>query len=733
MNPQRIRNLLAKTATAVGLLVMAGAALAFPNYGTTTNSYCTAFNQTAPYTGDCTLCHVSASNTATRKDPQWTWYQTAPKGASTQMQNFCPASPANQAPNGTITTPAANVTVTQGATVAFVGSGTDPDNNLPLTYSWNFGGGATSSTQQNPTVAFNTVGTFTVALTVTDAKGLADPTPATRTVTVTAAANQAPNGTITTPAANLTVTQGTTVAFAGTGTDPDNNTPLTYSWNFGGGATNSAQQNPSVVFGTPGTFTVSLAVADSKGLADPTPATRTITVTPSTTANQPPAGTITQPASDVVINVGQSVSFVGSGTDPDNNTPLTYAWNFGGGATNSTVQSPTVVFATAGTFTVSLTVTDAKGLADATPATRTVTVLAPNNQPPTASITAPASDVSILKGASISFAGSGSDPDGNTPLSYRWNFGGGGLPDSTLQNPTVRFDNVGTYSVTLTVTDRLGASNVAPPVRIVTVREALPTGCRDNDKDGFSPDGGVCGPVDCNDNNAAINPGMIERCGDGIDNDCNGKIDAADPACNGTDCLAALTQRPPVVIDRASWDAEDRELKVRGSKAPAGSAANLFNAATGALLASVVVDSSGNWSFELERLATVPCKVRVDIAGQSAEAVVSGAPASCGGGGGNPPPGNLAPDGRITAPANGVRIRLGRAVQFSGSGTDPDGNLPLTYAWDFGGGAPASAVQNPTVTFRSAGTYVVRLTVKDAKGLADPTPAQITVRVSRDD
>jgi hypothetical protein len=209
-------------------------------------------------------------------------------------------------------------------------------------------------------------------------------------------------------------------------------------------------------------------------------------------------------------------------------------------------------------------------------------------------------------------------------------------------------------------------------------------------------------------------------------------IDAADPACNGTDCLAALTQRPPVVIDRARWDAGDRELKVEGSKAPPGSAANLFDANTGALLASVAVRSDGRWAFELERLATVPCKVRVDIAGQSAEAVVSGAPATCGGGG-NPPPGNLAPDGRITAPADGARVRLGRAVQFSGSGSDPDGNLPLTYAWDFGGGAAASTAQNPSVTFRTAGTYVVRLTVRDAKGLADPTPAQITVRVVRGD
>ncbi len=301
----------------------------------------------------------------------------------------------------------------------------------------------------------------------------------------------------------------------------------------------------------------------------------------------------------------------------------------------------------------------------------------------------------------------------------------------------MRFDTVGTYSVTLTVTDKLGASDVAPPVRIITVREPLPTGCRDNDKDGFSPDGGVCGPVDCDDKNASINPGMTESCGDRIDNDCNGKVDAADPACNGTDCLAALTQRPRVTISKARWEAEDRKLEVegrmevnKGSKAPRGTAANLFDAATGALLGSARVEDDGKWKFEVERLATAPCRVRVDIGGQSVEAAVSGAPSSCGGGGGNTPPSeNLAPDGRITAPSDGARLRSGSAVRFSATAKDPDGNTPLSYAWDFGGGAPASTEQNPTVTFGSPGTYVVRMTVTDAIGLADPTPAQITVRV----
>ena len=46
-------------------------------------------------------------------------------------------------------------------------------------------------------------------------------------------------------------------------------------------------------------------------------------------SNQPPNSSITSPAGDTTIAPGQSVSFGGSGSDPDNNLPLTYAWNFG--------------------------------------------------------------------------------------------------------------------------------------------------------------------------------------------------------------------------------------------------------------------------------------------------------------------------------------------------------------------------------------------------------------------
>ncbi len=62
-----------------------------------------------------------------------------------------------------------------------------------------------------------------------------------------------------------------------------------------------------------------------------------------------------------------------------------------------------------------------------------------------------------------------------------------------------------------------------------------PLDCTDNDGDGYSIEGGSCGAMDCDDNNAEVNPGALEACGDGVDNNCNGQIDSVDAVCQSND------------------------------------------------------------------------------------------------------------------------------------------------------------------------------------------------------
>ncbi len=45
--------------------------------------------------------------------------------------------------------------------------------------------------------------------------------------------------------------------------------------------------------------------------------------------------------------------------------------------------------------------------------------------------------------------------------------------------------------------------------------------CTDEDSDGYHPEGGICGPIDCDDNAHFMHPGMTEVEGNGIDDDCN--------------------------------------------------------------------------------------------------------------------------------------------------------------------------------------------------------------------
>lgn len=152
--------------------------------------------------------------------------------------------------------------------------------------------------------------------------------------------------------------------------------------------------------------------------------------------------------------------------DPDPNTTLTYAWDFGDGRT-STEANPTRVYTANGSYDVTLTVSDGEKTG------RAIQRIVVGSTAPTARIVTPANNAPYSAGDVVSFTGVGTDAeDGALPASaYRWdvvfhhadhvhpfrsNIVG---PDGSVEIPRSA-DNIDTtyYRLTLTVTDSTGLS-----------------------------------------------------------------------------------------------------------------------------------------------------------------------------------------------------------------------------------------------------------------------------------
>ena len=311
-----------------------------------------------------------------------------------------------------------------------------------------------------------------------------------------------------------------------------------------------------------------------------------------------------------------------------------------GAVTNNGIDvsyTPNAGFAGSDSFTY--TASDGSGGTDL--ATVTVTVNggggSPANNAPQITSVAP---TTATTGVRYSYNVQAVDPDAGDVLTFSLDVQPQGM---TIDSATGLIDwtpsagQTGTQNVTVRVTDASGLSDTQ--TFTVTVGEiATPTTCLDNDSDLFSPEGGVCGPIDCDDLDPAINPAAAESCDDGIDNDCDGAIDGQDSECNGADCISQLggdgggDSNAQVTVEEAEWEAEDAELKVKGRGAPGGASVSVSDADTGLVLVTSTVDAEddeGEWEVEVRDLAAAPCRVRAEINGQFSERDVENAPRAC--------------------------------------------------------------------------------------------------------
>ncbi|MGA1864609.1 MAG: PKD domain-containing protein, partial [bacterium] len=230
-------------------------------------------------------------------------------------------------------------TGTEGQAISFSSAGSGDVNGDPITYNWNFGDGATSSSA-NPSHTYAQNGTYTVTLTLNDGSSNDSDT---ATVTVSDID----------PVVNFSATPTSgeaplTVNFTATATSYDGIT--SYSWSFGDGGTDDGG-SPRHTFTASGTYTVSLNVTEQDGDRATNTKTNYILVSVS---NTPPTAEANGPYTGTE---GQAISFSSAGSGDVNGDPITYNWNFGDGATSSSAN-PSHTYSQNGTYTVTLTLND---------------------------------------------------------------------------------------------------------------------------------------------------------------------------------------------------------------------------------------------------------------------------------------------------------------------------------------------------------------------------------------
>lgn len=483
-----------------------------------------------------------------------------------------------------------------------------------------------------------------------------------------------------------------------------------YLWDLGDGNT-SGLEDLTHTYSSEGTYTVTLTVTDNLGKTD------TDTVDIVVSSNQPP--TVAAWA-DVTSGLAPlSVNFTSSASDPDG-TIVSVEWDFGDGAT-STDADPAHVYANPGIYAATVTATDDEGAVTSDSVTITVSA----NQAPTAAASA---DVTSGKAPlTVTFDGSAStDPD-NLIVAYDWDFGEGSVVGGVA--PSHTYFTSGSYTVTLSVTDELGATdsttltilvsdNVAPLANI----QATPTnghaplqvffdGTSSSDADGsivsyewdfgdgvtdtganpahtYTSSGTYTATLTVTDDNgdtgtdtATINVG--------VPNVAPTAVAAASPT-SGPEVLvvnfdASTSSDPDGSIASTVWDFGDGQTSANGNPT------HTFTTAGSYTVTLTVTDDDGATDTDSLTITVTP---------------------------------NQAPT--AAASANPLTAKVGTAVAFDGSGSsDPDGTV-ASYAWDFDDGDSSSAV-SPPHTFTTVGTYDVALTVTDDDGATDTATLTVTV------
>nr|MDO8111943.1 PKD domain-containing protein [Candidatus Sigynarchaeota archaeon] len=345
----------------------------------------------------------------------------------------------------------ANVTtIVTGQSVLFTFTGSI--GNYPATLQYNFGDGTVNSTARNPVHQFNTAGIFTITATVQDVDGdtntLIKASYINVTLDVTPVANFA---------ANITsIYTGDSVLFTFTGSI--GNYPATFQYNFGDGTANSTARNPVHLFNTAGLLTITLTVRDVDGNTNTLRRTNYLNVTLDISP------VVTFGANTTSGSTGDWIQFNYTGSP--GNPPATFQWIFNDGSPSSTLQNPKHQFLTAGTFSITLIVSDTNGDTNFLTKPNFITII--TDLKPVASFTANATNILVNHAILFTYTGTA----GDLPMTYQWSFGDG-TSNATVQNPVHVYTSLGTFTVTVTAKDNDNDASTMQRINYIAVGSDL--------------------------------------------------------------------------------------------------------------------------------------------------------------------------------------------------------------------------------------------------------------------
>jgi PKD repeat protein len=521
-----------------------------------------------------------------------------------------------------------------------------------ISWSWTFEGGVpASSTEENPVVQYLNPGSYGVTLTVTNAAGEDTESVAGYIVVNTG------------PAASFDVSvAGSNVTFSNSSTNAGG-----YFWDFGDGAT-STESDPAHSYAEDGMYEVVLIATNACG---------SDTVTAEVVVVTPPVAGFT--ADDTEGCAPLTVHF----TNQSSENAASWLWTFEGGSpASSTQENPVVQYLNAGTFGVTLTVSNAAG-EDEISFTNYITVL----PDPVASFSAD------VNGSVVTFTNNSSN--GNT---YLWDFGDG--TGSTQPNPQHTYTQDGVFTVKLTVFNSCGTSVFTQQVAIATLGPLALFSA--------SPVEG-CGPLTVQFNNlssdnsesfewffpggtpatsTAFNPVVVYNQPGTYDV----TLIAYNP--NGSDEASQtgmITVLPPPTADFDFTISNGATVLFSNASSGASTYSWSFGDGASSTLANPVHTYSQIGTFLVELIVEGEC-------GTNATTQVVGI-------------NQVIPTAAFSA--NPVSGCAPVTVQFS----DQTNGNPGSWNWEFPGGEPSSSTeQHPVVTYAAAGQYTVTLQVSNAAG-----------------